>query len=139
MVQKSLKNMAKGGIYDLVDGGFCRYSTDEMWLVPHFEKMTYDNALLCETYLRAYRVTGERLTGERLYLDIAEDTISFMKERMMRNHLFFSASDADSDGGEGAYFTYGYEEVKEALVREGWSEAESEEICKALSITPHGN
>ncbi len=134
MVEKTLKSMAKGGIYDLVDGGFCRYSTDDTWLVPHFEKMTYDNALLCETYLRAYLVTEDRF-----YLDVAEETISFMKEKMMRNGLFFSASDADSDGAEGVYFIYSYEEVKEALIKEGWSEAETKEICEALNITPHGN
>ena len=134
MVEKTLKSMAKGGIYDLIDGGFCRYSTDDIWLVPHFEKMTYDNALLCETYLTAYRVTGERF-----YLDVAEETISFMREKMMFENLFFSASDADSGGAEGLYFTYGYEEVKEALMEEGWSEAETKKICEALNITPHGN
>ncbi len=134
MVEKTLKSMAKGGIYDLIDGGFCRYSTDDIWLVPHFEKMTYDNALLCETYLKAYRVTGERF-----YLDVAEETISFMREKMMFENLFFSASDADSGGAEGLYFTYGYKEVKEALMEEGWSEAETKKICEALNITPHGN
>ncbi len=134
MVEKTLKSMAKGGIYDLIDGGFCRYSTDDIWLVPHFEKMTYDNALLCETYLTVYRVTGERF-----YLDVAEETISFMREKMMFENLFFSASDADSGGAEGLYFTYGYKEVKEALMEEGWSEAETKKICEALNITPHGN
>ena len=134
MVEKSLKAMAGGGLYDLVDGGFSRYSTDEMWLVPHFEKMTYDNALLIETYLQAYRVTKDRF-----YLNIAKDSIDFMKEKMCRNSLFYSASDADSEGEEGKYFVYGYEEVCKALEDNGFDTEEAEKICEALHITPKGN
>ena len=134
MVTHTLKNMAKGGIYDLIDGGFCRYSTDDMWLVPHFEKMTYDNGLLCESYLRAYHVTGDPF-----FLHIAEDIIMFMQNKMMKNNLFFSASDADTEGEEGKYFVYTYDEVFNALEKNGFDESEVKEILKALSITPEGN
>ena len=134
MATTTLKNMARGGLYDLVDGGFCRYSTDDAWLVPHFEKMTYDNALLCATYLKAYRVTGETF-----YRDIAEDIILFMKEKMSHDRLFYAASDADTEGVEGKYFVYGYEEVMEALQKGGFAKEEAEEICRNLSITPKGN
>ncbi|WP_353662941.1 thioredoxin domain-containing protein [Hydrogenimonas sp. SS33] len=134
MATHTLKNMAKGGLYDLVDGGFCRYSTDDRWLVPHFEKMTYDNALLIQTYLKAWHATKESF-----YLDIAEETIAFMQEKMMEVNLFYSASDADTEGEEGKYFVYGYDEVMEALVDNGFSKQEAAEICRALSITPEGN
>ncbi len=134
MATFTLKNMAKGGLYDLVDGGFSRYSTDDMWLVPHFEKMTYDNALLTQNYLKAYKITKDPL-----YLHVAEDVIDFMKEKMMEDHLFYSASDADSDGVEGKYFVYGYDEVIKALTDNGFSAQEAEEICKRLSITKKGN
>ncbi len=134
MVERSLKSMAKGGLYDLVDGGFCRYSTDDLWLVPHFEKMTYDNGLLCETYLKAYMVTKDSF-----YKKIAFEIIDFMSEKMSHGSLFFSASDADSEGEEGKYFVYEYNEVVEALKNSGFSESEAKEICRALSITPSGN
>ncbi len=134
MVEKSLKSMASGGLYDLVDGGFCRYSTDDSWLVPHFEKMTYDNALLIQIYLEAYRITKDRF-----YLKTAEETISFMYEKMSEESLFYSASDADSEGVEGKYFVYGYDEVFQALIDSGFDKKESETICKTLSITPEGN
>ncbi len=134
MVERSLKSMAKGGLYDLIDGGFCRYSTDDLWLVPHFEKMTYDNGLLCETYLKAYMVTKDSF-----YKKIAFEIIDFMNEKMSHGSLFFSASDADSEGEEGKYFVYEYDEVVEALKNSGFSEREAKEICRALSITPSGN
>jgi uncharacterized protein YyaL (SSP411 family) len=134
MAETTLRKMAAGGLYDLVDGGFCRYSTDDAWLVPHFEKMTYDNALLCATYLKAHKVTGAPF-----YREIAGDIIRFMKEKMSRHALFYAASDADTDGVEGKYFVYGYGEVMEALRHGGFSEAEAEAICQALSVTSEGN
>ena len=130
----TLKKMAQGGLYDLVDGGFCRYSTDDMWLVPHFEKMTYDNALLASSYLKAWRVAKEPL-----FLEIAEETIEFMKEKMMQDCLFYSASDADTEGEEGKYFVYEYEEVLEALKNDGFAPDEAERICRELNVTPKGN
>ena len=134
MATHTMRMMARGGIYDLVDGGFCRYSTDDMWLVPHFEKMTYDNGLLCESYLRAYRVTKERF-----FLDVAEDIIGFMEEKMTDNDLFYAASDADTEGVEGKYFVYRYDEVVKALTQNGFDSNDAESICAALSITPGGN
>lgn len=106
MVEHTLKNMARGGLYDLVDGGFCRYSVDEMWFIPHFEKMTYDNALLSGIYLDTYKITGDQF-----YLTIAAETIEFMLDKMYKDGLFYSSSDADSEGGEGKYFIYEYAEV----------------------------
>jgi len=134
MAINTLKNMAKGGIYDLVDGGFCRYSTDDMWLVPHFEKMTYDNGLLCESYLNAFYITKDPL-----FWHIAEDIIMFMRDKMMKNNLFYSASDADTEKEEGKYFVYSYDEVANSLEQNGFSKPEIKEILKALSITPKGN
>lgn len=110
MVTHTLDAMARGGMYDLVDGGFCRYSTDELWLVPHFEKMTYDNALLCALYAQAGSVYKNNN-----YLNIAEETARFMIRFMMEENLFYSASDADSEGEEGKYFVYTYDEILLAL------------------------
>ncbi len=130
----SLSQMAKGGLYDLVDGGFCRYSTDTQWLVPHFEKMTYDNALLSQLYLRAYR-----LSGNDFYKKIAFETIEFMRSKMSKNGLFYAASDADSDGVEGGYFLYDYRETLEALIAHGIERKEAESVLALLHITPQGN
>ncbi len=134
MAVHTLKMMSLGGFYDLVDGGFCRYSTDETWLVPHFEKMTYDNGLLLQSYLKAWRITRRPL-----FLEVAEEIIDFMGEKMMEQNLFYSASDADSEGMEGKYFVYDYDEVLKALEQEGYGEKEAIRICKELNLTPKGN
>ncbi len=134
MAANTLKNMAKGGIRDLIDGGFCRYSVDEKWLVPHFEKMTYDNALIANSYLNAYFATKEKF-----YKDIAYEIIEFMEKKMQESALFYSASDADSEGEEGRYFVYGYEEIVEKLKSDGFSDREIKEILKRLSVTKKGN
>jgi len=125
IVTNTLDNMSRGGMYDLVEGGFCRYSVDKHWLVPHFEKMTYDNALLAEIYLKAYFITSNEN-----YKTIATETIDFMKEKMMHDNLFFSASDADSEGVEGKYFVYDYDELTKHIP--------SNELDE-LSITQEGN
>jgi hypothetical protein len=102
MVAKTLDGMAAGGMYDLVGGGFHRYSVDERWLVPHFEKMLYDNALLVPVYLHAWLVLGE----ER-YRRIAEETLEYMLRELRLPHGgFASAQDADTDGVEGLTFTW---------------------------------
>ncbi len=135
MALHSLECMAAGGLYDLVDGGFCRYSVDEKWLVPHFEKMTYDNGLLCESYFRAWQ-----LSGQKSFLETAVHTARFMLDKMQKNGLFFSSSDADSQGEEGRYFVYSYREVLDALVEEGgFTEEQAREVASALSITKYGN
>jgi uncharacterized protein YyaL (SSP411 family) len=102
MVRKTLDGMAAGGMYDLVGGGFHRYSVDERWLVPHFEKMLYDNALLAPVYLHAWVVTGE----ER-YRRVAEATLEYMLRELRLPHGgFASAQDADTEGVEGLTFTW---------------------------------
>jgi len=130
----TLNNMALGGIYDVIDGGFCRYSVDTQWLVPHFEKMTYDNGLLCDVYLRAYKIFKDEN-----YLHIAQEIINFMQKFMLENNLFYSASDADTEGEEGKYFVYTYEEVKQVTLDNGYSEDESKAILQALHVSKNGN
>ena len=130
MVLHTLKEMKKGGMYDLVDGGFCRYSTDNMWKIPHFEKMLYDNALLCEVYTNAY-ITYK----DESFLQTAKDIADFWHGFMSEDELFYSASDADSEGEEGTYFTYTYDEVKNLLEKNGYDESTLEKI----SVTPDGN
>ncbi len=113
MVMATLDAMAAGGMYDLVGGGFHRYSVDETWLVPHFEKMLYDNALLASTYLHAWVVTGETR-----YRRVVEQTIDYMlRELRLPEGGFASAQDADTEGVEGLTFTWTPEEgVREELL-----------------------
>src|SRR4051794_40214712 len=111
MVTRTLDGMAAGGMYDLLGGGFHRYSVDERWLVPHFEKMLYDNALLAPVYLHAWVVTGE----ER-YREVTEQTLEYMlRELRLPEGGFASAQDADTDGVEGLTFTWTPEELAEVL------------------------
>jgi uncharacterized protein YyaL (SSP411 family) len=106
MAAKTLDGMAAGGMYDLLGGGFHRYSVDERWLVPHFEKMLYDNALLAPAYLHAWLVTRE----ER-YRRVCEETLDYMlRELLLADGGFASAQDADTDGVEGLTFTWTAEE-----------------------------
>ncbi len=130
----SLSSMARGGLRDLVDGGFCRYSTDNEWLVPHFEKMTYDNALLSEVYLKAYHITKNDF-----YKNIAFETIDFMLEKMSKNSLFYSASDADTDTEEGKYFVYSYEKALELFEKVNIPNKAHKKLAKDLHITKEGN
>jgi uncharacterized protein YyaL (SSP411 family) len=111
IVERSLQKMARGGIYDQLGGGFHRYSVDERWLVPHFEKMLYDNALLSRLYLRAYHATGKAL-----YRRVAEETLEYVAREMTSPEGgFYSAQDADSEGVEGKFFVWTPEEIKAAL------------------------
>jgi hypothetical protein len=114
MVTKTLDAMAAGGMYDLVGGGFHRYSVDREWLVPHFEKMLYDNALLAAVYLHGWVVTGD----ER-YRRVTEETLDYMlRELLLPEGGFASAQDADTDGIEGLTFTWTPDEgVREDLLR----------------------
>jgi uncharacterized protein YyaL (SSP411 family) len=134
MALLSLSSMAKGGLRDLVEGGFCRYSTDNQWLVPHFEKMTYDNALLSEVYLKAYHVSGDDF-----YKSVAFETIDFMMKNMSEDALFYSASDADTEGEEGKYFVYTYERALKSFEKAGIPSKEHAALAKALHITEEGN
>jgi uncharacterized protein len=114
MVRATLDGMAAGGMYDLVGGGFHRYSVDAGWLVPHFEKMLYDNALLASAYLHAALVTGE----DR-YRQIVEETLDYLvREMLLPEGGFASAQDADTEGVEGLSYTWTPEEIVEALGEE---------------------
>ncbi|MFM8438576.1 MAG: thioredoxin domain-containing protein, partial [Candidatus Kapaibacterium sp.] len=110
-VHRTLTKMALGGIFDHLNGGFARYSTDERWKVPHFEKMLYDNAQLIGVYADAYRSSGIGL-----YREVVERTIAYVETALgSRDGLFAAAMDADSDGKEGAYFVWGTDELERLL------------------------
>lgn len=132
IITHTLNSMALGGLYDHVDGGFCRYSTDESWLVPHFEKMTYDNALLCGLYACAGGVYDENR-----YIQIAKESADFMMRFMMEDDLFYSASDADSEGEEGKYFIYSYDEI--ITVLEKLAIPNPHKAAQSIGATQEGN
>ena len=110
-VTLSLQKMAQGGIYDQIGGGFARYSVDAYWLVPHFEKMLYDNAQLSRLYLHAWQISGQEF-----YKTIAEETYDYvLREMQDAEGGFYSATDADSEGEEGKFFVWTIDELDEAL------------------------
>ncbi|HSH05431.1 MAG TPA: thioredoxin domain-containing protein, partial [Anaerolineae bacterium] len=114
-VEFTLEKMAYGGMYDQVGGGFARYSVDGQWLVPHFEKMLYDNGLLSRLYVRAFMVTGRPL-----YRRIAEESLDWaIKEMREAEGGFYSSLDADSEGEEGKFYVWSAAEIDEILGEEG--------------------
>ena len=128
-VEKTLDAMATGGIFDHIGGGFSRYSTDEKWLIPHFEKMLYDNALLAYTYLAGYAQTGKLA-----YRGIAERTLNYvLRELQDEAGGFYCGQDADSEGVEGKYYVFTKQEVNTVLGEEG------EAFCRYYHITEEGN
>ena len=130
MVEKTLHALRGGGIYDQIGGGFHRYSTDAQWLVPHFEKMLYDQALLVMAYTEAYQATGNPD-----FKKTAEDIISYVFFSLTSPEgAFFSAEDADSPGGEGAFYLWTPEEIEKILGKEDAIVA-----ARVFGITPAGN
>ncbi|HEU0075854.1 MAG TPA: thioredoxin domain-containing protein [Dehalococcoidia bacterium] len=114
-LHKTLRAMAQGGMYDQVGGGFHRYSTDAVWLVPHFEKMLYDNALLARLYLDAWK-----LTGDPFYRRITEETLDYvLREMTDASGAFYSTQDADSEGEEGKFFLWTPAELEAVLGEDG--------------------
>jgi uncharacterized protein YyaL (SSP411 family) len=125
----SLKKMMRGGIYDQLGGGFCRYSTDAKWLAPHFEKMTYDNALLLLVLSEAFQ-----LTGDPEYKRVAAETIGFMqRELQAANGGFYAALDADSEGEEGKFYTWDKKEFEQILGEDAAA------VAALYDVTEHGN
>jgi hypothetical protein len=111
MAEVSLERMASGGIYDHIGGGFARYSTDSRWLVPHFEKMLYDNALLSRVYLHAWQITGKDI-----YRRVVEETLDWVLRKMRHNDGgFYSSLDADSQGEEGKFYVWNPGQIREIL------------------------
>lgn len=129
-VEHSLLAMYRGGIFDHVGGGFCRYSTDERWLVPHFEKMLYDNALLLRCYASAYKATGKAV-----YREVAESISAYvLRDLVNPEGGFYAAEDADSEGHEGRFYVFAYAEFME-LAGEGGGDA----FARYFGVTPAGN
>jgi len=129
MVEKTLQCMFRGGIYDHVGFGFARYSTDRYWLVPHFEKMLYDNALLAMAYLECYR-----FTGNDFYAAVCRDIFTYVLRDMTGvEGEFFSAEDADSEGEEGRFYLWRKEEIAEVL------NEKAEQWAENYDITAKGN
>ena len=129
-VTKTLDGMAAGGIRDHIGGGFHRYSTDKVWLVPHFEKMLYDNALLLKLYVEAYQVTKKED-----YARVARETAGWLLTEMAAPEGgFYSAQDADTTEGEGTYYTWTMDELAKAM-----GEGPAAEFCASYGVTKNGN
>jgi uncharacterized protein len=130
MVRLTLDRMAAGGIYDHLGGGFARYSTDALWLVPHFEKMLYDNALLAGAYLDAYLVTGD---GD--YARVLRETLNYIIRDMTDpTGGFYSTEDADSEGHEGLFYTWTPDEIEAVLGPE-----RARTFCRVYDVSEEGN
>ena len=134
MAETTLKKMAEGGIYDQIGGGFFRYTTDTQWQIPHFEKMLYTNAELIPVYVGMFE-----LTGNPLYKKVVDETIAEMELRFVQKGVYLSASDADSDGEEGGYFIYSYDDVQKGLLKHGFKKSEAEEGLAYMGIEEDGN
>ncbi|MBM4254412.1 MAG: thioredoxin domain-containing protein [Deltaproteobacteria bacterium] len=126
----TLRKMAEGGMYDQLGGGFHRYSVDERWLVPHFEKMLYDNALLVRVYLEAYQATHEVF-----FRQVVEETLAYVEREMLHpDGGFYATQDADSEGEEGKFFVWSHDEVMRILGDEA-----GEIFCRYYDVTDVGN
>ncbi|TEB07542.1 hypothetical protein Psch_01097 [Pelotomaculum schinkii] len=130
MVEKTLESMYRGGIYDHIGYGFSRYATDEKWLVPHFEKMLYDNALLAIAYTETYQVTGKEL-----YAGLAKQIFTYvLRDMTSPEGGFYSAEDADSEGEEGKFYVWNPEEITAVL-----GDQDGKAFCRLYNITLGGN
>src|SRR5213075_1588980 len=130
MVLHTCERMAAGGMYDQIGGGFHRYSVDAEWLVPHFEKMLYDNAQLLHLYLDAWLVSGETY-----YANVARDILRYVLRDMTHPEGgFYSAEDADSEGKEGKFYCWTREEFSKLLTPEEFNDA-----TKFFGVTEKGN
>ncbi len=130
MVETTLDRMARGGMYDQLGGGFHRYATDEKWLIPHFEKMLYDNALLARAYAFAWQATGKVA-----YARVTRETLDYvLREMASPEGGCFSAQDADSDGKEGVFFAWNPAEIRALL-----GEEDGQAFCQAYDVTESGN
>ncbi|RXA19376.1 thioredoxin domain-containing protein [Methanosarcina sp. MSH10X1] len=130
MVEYTLENMYRGGIHDPLGSGFHRYSTDNMWIVPHFEKMLYDQALIATAYTEAYQVTGKSL-----YREAAEGVLDYvLRDLTSPQGGFYCGEDADVEGEEGRYYLWTLEEIKSVL-----SPEDAELIIKAFNLKEGGN
>jgi hypothetical protein len=130
MVTHTLTKMAQGGIYDHLGGGFHRYSVDEKWLVPHFEKMLYDNAQLVRIYAQVYCITGEPL-----FKQVVDETMNYLMREMLHTEGgFYSTQDADSEGEEGKFFVWTEAEITRIL-----GEDASEIFCRIYDVREEGN
>ncbi|MGI0040540.1 MAG: thioredoxin domain-containing protein, partial [Nitrosopumilaceae archaeon] len=128
-VFKTLTKMANGGIYDQLGGGFHRYSTDSRWLVPHFEKMLYDNALLPVVYTEAYQITKDPK-----YLEVVNQTLHYvLREMTSPEGGFYSAQDADSEGEEGKYYVWKKSQIQEIIAKD------ADIFCLYYDVTDGGN
>ncbi len=135
MVTITLDRMADGGIHDQIGGGFARYSTDARWLVPHFEKMLYDNAQLAHAYLEAFRATGQPR-----YAEVARQTLDFIvRELTTEDGGFASALDADSEGEEGRFYTWDLDQLVEALGAAGLAPDKARDVAAYWGVVPGGN
>ena len=134
MTAGTLDAMARGGIYDQIEGGFFRYATDPDWVIPHYEKMLYTNAELLQIYTRAWL-----LTGKALYKKVVTETIAEYRRHLEEGGLFFGATDADSRGEEGGYYTYDYAEVKKRLRAAGFQKEAIEKLLEYFDISEPGN
>jgi uncharacterized protein YyaL (SSP411 family) len=129
-IQHTCRKMAEGGMYDQLGGGFHRYSVDAKWLVPHFEKMLYDNALLSRVYLHLYQLTKDEFARR-----IAEETLDYVAREMTdAGGGFYSTQDADSEGEEGKFFVWSKQEVVEAIGKD-----EADVFCEYFDVTEDGN
>ena len=134
MAKDTLLTMSKRGIYDQIDGGFFRYS-NRTWKIPHFQKLLYINAQLVPQYLEMYRISKDSY-----FFDIAKSTIDEMDRHYTEDEHYFSASDSvGSDGVEGLYYAYLYDDVLKGLLKEGLSEEEASEALEYLTIEEIGN